>query len=1126
MQKVPIFSANCAGCENKIQSLVNNVNHIGAGIFTLQETHFKRKGRLNSKFCEFQMFEAIRKKQKGGSLIGVHKNLDPILIEEYSEDFELLVVEAKLGNKDVRIISGYGPQENWKIEERMPFFRALEEEILKAKLLNKSIYIQMDANSKLGPEIVSGDPHEQSENGKILIGIIKRNALIVMNSSTEKCKGRITRRRITKKVKEESIIDFVIVSEDMEDVIEDVVIDEERKFVLSRHTKTKKGSKTKESDHNSIITNIKGDWTKKRSNKRIEMYNIKDKEGLKKFKAMTEHDEILSKAFQDNTKDLNTKTKAFLKKLNYCLSVCFQKIRIKGTKRNQALEELFNKRRILRNKKDEESIEKLKEVENKLAEICAEDNVKIIKESCKGLTCEDGGLNAGRLWQLKRKLRGIYNDPPTAMYDEKGNLVTSNKAIEELTIKMYEDRLKALKIKDELKLHKLQRENLFDERIEEAQQRITPDWTMTDLEVVLNQLKKNKSRDPLGLSNELFKPQNSGKDLRKSILMLMNQIKTHQTVPDILKLCNITSLYKNKGSRKNFTNYRGIFRVTILRSILDKLIYNDEYEQIDQELSDSNVGARKNRNIRDNIFVINAIVNNVRKRNLKGIDVTVYDVEKCFDKLWAKECLNDIYECGFQNDKLPLLYHENTNAKVAIKTSSGITRRIDISEIIMQGTVWGSLLCTGTMDKLGKMCYEKPEFLYKYKGVPIPPLGMVDDVINVSNVENAELMNQVINTFIESKKLKLAEDKCARIHIGKGHEDCPELKVHEAKMKDSDKEKYLGDIIDKTGSIQATIDHRKKKGDGIIAEILSIISEIPLGKHKIEVALTLREAMLINGILYNSEAWHGVTNAQIVRLEAIDEALLRGILKAHMKTPKEFLYLETGALPIRWILAQRRINYLQQILNRNENELVKKVFLAQNENPTSGDFVKLVKKDLTNLGMKYEDILASNVKKAYLKTSVRNVAFKELMSKLNEHTKVKHIRYEKFEMQQYLAEDSLSRDEASMLTALRSHCVRGIKMNFKKMFKMCLKCPLQCDSETPQDDTQDHILKCKLLENHLGGNINHITGNIDEQTQIAKIITKLMRKRTHLLEQIEDSTSGIPGAPLDQSTPSGAAIVP
>ena len=71
--------------------------------------------------------------------------------------------------------------------------------------------------------------------------------------------------------------------------------------------------------------------------------------------------------------------------------------------------------------------------------------------------------------------------------------------------------------------------------------------------------------------------------------------------------------------------------------------------------------------------------------------------------------------------------------------------------------------------------------------------------------------------------------------------------------------KYLGDIIDISGSIQATVDHRKTKGD----EILSIINEIPLGKHRVEVALWLREAMLVNGILFNSEAWHGVTDPQI-----------------------------------------------------------------------------------------------------------------------------------------------------------------------------------------------------------------------------------------------------------------------
>ena len=119
---------------------------------------------------------------------------------------------------------------------------------------------------------------------------------------------------------------------------------------------------------------------------------------------------------------------------------------------------------------------------------------------------------------------------------------------------------------------------------------------------------------------------------------MSNQIKKQQVFPEALSLCNITSLYKNKGSRKEFNNYRGIFRVTTIRNILDELIYNDESVNIDENLTDSNVGARKNRNIRDNIFVLSAITNNIKKRNLKGTDVHIYDAEKCFDKLWASEC--------------------------------------------------------------------------------------------------------------------------------------------------------------------------------------------------------------------------------------------------------------------------------------------------------------------------------------------------------------------------------------------------------------------------------------------------------------------------------------------------------
>ena len=63
------------------------------------------------KIKDFIIFEAIRKnKEKGGSMTGIHESLEPVLIEEYSDKFELIVVEIKIQGKEVRIINGYGPQ--------------------------------------------------------------------------------------------------------------------------------------------------------------------------------------------------------------------------------------------------------------------------------------------------------------------------------------------------------------------------------------------------------------------------------------------------------------------------------------------------------------------------------------------------------------------------------------------------------------------------------------------------------------------------------------------------------------------------------------------------------------------------------------------------------------------------------------------------------------------------------------------------------------------------------------------------------------------------------------------------------------------------------------------------------
>ena len=142
-----LFLTNCAGLTSNVKSLKHELLASGAEIFALQKTHFSKKGTF--KFNDFQIFESIRKnKKKGGTMIVVNKALNSVLIEEYSEIFQLLVVEFHVG-KNIRVISGCGPQETCKETERMPFFLALEAEISKAEMDNKSVIIVMDANSKL-----------------------------------------------------------------------------------------------------------------------------------------------------------------------------------------------------------------------------------------------------------------------------------------------------------------------------------------------------------------------------------------------------------------------------------------------------------------------------------------------------------------------------------------------------------------------------------------------------------------------------------------------------------------------------------------------------------------------------------------------------------------------------------------------------------------------------------------------------------------------------------------------------------------------------------------------------------------------------------------------------------------
>ena len=640
---------------------------------------------------------------------------------------------------------------------------------------------------------------------------------------------------------------------------------------------------------------------------------------------------------------------------------------------------------------------------------------------------------------------------------------------------------------------------------------------MNDLEIALKGLKKDKSSDALGYINELFRPEVIGSNLKEGLLKLMNNIKDQQIFPEQLEACNITSIFKNKGSKQEFDKYRGIFRVPIFRAILERLIYNDEYGEIDNNLTDANVGARKSRNIRDNLFVVNAILNSIKKGSEDSVDLCAYNVEKCFDALWSYECINDLYDAGMRNDKLALLFRMNENAQVAIKTSQGMTERFPIKKIIMQGTVWGSLFCTATMDKLPKMMYNTPDLLYKYKGeVSVPPLEMVDDILTVKKCGLEALeMNSKVNAFIELKKLKLAEKKCVQIHIGNKCGPCEKLLVHDVEMQSAQEVKYLGDMVHENGKPNSTVSSRIKRGYAIVSQILALLNDLPLGNLRIEVGLALRQAWLINGILFNCEVWNKTTKYQEEQLMSIDKYLLRGILSAHAKTPIEFIYLETGALPLSYVMSARRMIYLQTILKRHNEEIIRKVYECQKRNPSPGDWCEQLKEDFTNINMHIQDehiaAMDSTVYKKLIKEAVRNKAYRDLEILKAGHSKVRENIYSGLlGPQVYLTDRSVTTQQRSVIFGLKSRTLRGIKHNFKTQYPENTLCPL-CERF---EDTQEHVGCCPVLldikPQEKPGPYQQIYGSVQQQKEFTNIYIQLLQLRDKLLEGGTDQSTSLP----------------
>ena len=310
--------------------------------------------------------------------------------------------------------------------------------------------------------------------------------------------------------------------------------------------------------------------------------------------------------------------------------------------------------------------------------------------------------------------------------------------------------------------------------------------------------------------------------------------------------------------------------------------------------------------------------------------------------------------------------------------------------------------------------------------------------------------------------------------------------------------KYLGDVISVDGTNTLNLDERRQKAYAIVSEIVAILREVPLGKFEIEAGLKLRNAMFINGILTNCEIWYGMKKEEISMLQEIDEYLVRKILKLHSKIPKDTLYLETGILPIKYIMMSRRLNYWHHIITRKENELIYRVYQAQKRVPIKDDWVLTLNNDKleTKFNLSENEIknIKKNIFKKIVKKKVTALALHDLNKIKESHSKVQNIKYVNFNIKKYIISGLFNTKEICLLFKIRTRML-DVKINFRN-FYADNKCRL-CEIE---EETQNHLLNCPELIKNCPELYNDMivkyedifSDNVKKQHRVTKLYIKVL----------------------------------
>ena len=196
------------------------------------------------------------------------------------------------------------------------------------------------------------------------------------------------------------------------------------------------------------------------------------------------------------------------------------------------------------------------------------------------------------------------------------------------------------------------------------------------------------------------------------------------------------------------------------------------------------------------------------------------DLEKCFDKLWLRDSIVEVWKAGVPANEVMLIYKMNEEANIVVDTPFGRTEKAQLKEVVRQGTIWGPTLCAVATEKINSIG-ERVSTTYS-DSTEIESLTFVDDICGAGSRETVGKTIGNCRKIEERKKMTFNEKKSNYqiIEFGKKRERKDlEERVKKGPIKKTNKYKYLGEHVNNKANYDDSLSNKERKVPGVAKAI-------------------------------------------------------------------------------------------------------------------------------------------------------------------------------------------------------------------------------------------------------------------------------------------------------------------